>query len=128
MNPLRVALAFVVAALCPTVQIAASLHEAVVRHVVCAEHGELTHVSAVEATLPEGTAQDAVPSATGDHSSSEHEHCLQVGMVRNVRPQPALTASRAPEVLTRGLGEPAHYVAPGTRLLLCAPKTSPPSV
>jgi hypothetical protein len=121
-----VALAFALAALCPAGQLAASLHEGMVRHVICADHGELTHVTSTAAAPSSSTAPDA-PGIEADTSSSEHEHCPQVGMLSRARPQPVRTVSAAPEVLARALGEPARYVAPGTRLLLCAPKTSPPT-
>ena len=122
-SPSRVVLALVVALLGGTEQIIASVHEASVRHVICAEHGEITHVSAsAGASAPAARAT----VVEGSSSSEEHEHCLQAALQSPRQSPPIVSQGVAPALVASALGEPAQYTAPGTRILLSAPKTSPP--
>jgi hypothetical protein len=117
-------LVLVLAALFPAGQVVALVHETSVRHVVCADHGELTHASGAGQVARDG--EHDAPAVRADGSSTSHEHCAQAGVVTQFSPQLPPVASAAPQVIARALGEPVRYVAPGTRLLLTAPKTSPP--
>lgn len=134
---LRVFAAALVAAV-GIAQMSASWHEANVRHVRCAEHGEAIDV---------GVHSDARPSATGDHANSaefaeraqiegtpsteavSHDHCSVVFAFRaSARAQLLRLATRLipPPVVVRGTSEPAPR--PGRAFVLAsAPKTSPPS-
>jgi hypothetical protein len=125
-SPSRVVLVVFLALLCPAGRIIASLHEATVRHVICAEHGELAHLSS---NGPEAgaTPPSKAPAARGQNTSVDHEHCQQAGVLTRQASTVVLKEAAAPAMVVRaGLGEPARYIAPGTRLLLSAPKTSPP--
>jgi hypothetical protein len=137
---LRVFAAALVAAL-GFAQMSASWHEANVRHVRCAEHGEAVDV---------GVHSDARPSATREHANSaagaeraelaeiegtpsteavSHDHCSVVFAFRaSARAQLLRLATRLipPPVVVRGTSEPAPR--PGRAFVLAsAPKTSPPS-
>ena len=107
-------------------------HELTVRHVRCAEHGELTHVAAmaaapVEATLWHRTndALRARAAETGD----AHEHCGVAFTIEgsSCTPSTGGTSNVAPP-------PPAPRPAPAAVcwrerafVLASAPKTSPPS-
>ena len=119
-------LAVVVAA--SLAQFAALSHEMTVRHIRCAEHGELTHVasSASEAAATAADVGRAVrPHTTG--LADAHEHCgraLLLTAGATISP-PALSGELAPP--------PAAPVPTAPRLargrdtaLAAAPKTSPP--
>ena len=117
-------------------QLSASWHEANVRHVRCAEHGEAIDV---------GVHSDVGLSATHDHADRaerakieaadstaavSHDHCSVVFAFRaSARAQLLRLATRLipPPVVVRGTSEPAPR--PGRAFVLAsAPKTSPPSV
>jgi len=106
-----------------------SWHEASVRHVRCAEHGELTHV-AVGGVVDTHRAGDAQQSLNrGDAGTpAGHEHCDFTFLVQGNAHSPAVrtTVRTLPPsvVATR----PALVLpAPGRAFLLAsAPKTSPP--
>ena len=126
-SPSRTLLALFISLVCPTGQIIASLHEASVRHVICAEHGELAHVGASGVADAASARTDNSASVRGEASETSHEHCPHAGVLRRQRTLDAPQVGLAPVlVLTAAVGEPARYVAPSTRLLLSAPKTSPP--
>lgn len=114
-------------------QFSASWHEASVRHVRCAEHGEMTHVAAL--------ANDGAPSAhvlTTDDAltaselttTAEHDHCTVAFSFRgNAQSRLLRLAVRfsPPPAIVRAVGAPAPR--PGRAFVLAAaPKTSPPSV
>ena len=131
-RPLHIVLSFLLAVLCPVWQIGASIHEAAVRHVVCADHGEMTH--AAPSPGHRSSSHDSGPASRqagveGDQSGigHEHEHCPFSGLLRRQASIPTLAASLTTLTFeSPAFGEPTIYVAPGTRLLLNAPKTSPP--
>jgi hypothetical protein len=115
-----------VSALCLTGQLLAVAHEATQRHVVCAEHGEVTHVSSVSASSTDrdrNNVINAVPEA-----APGHDHCGFVARVsRRQADQPILVVSAAPEPGPRPQPTPAPVVEPQTELiLLSAPKIAPP--
>jgi hypothetical protein len=131
-GPIRAArwLAVVLIAVIGLGPIASSRHELTVRHVICAEHGELTDVP---------TARGFGVIATRSSSSVEgqptavlegHEHCASGFIVRG-RTQPSVVRSfvrfTPPPSVVRDLDAPA--TSPGRAFVLAsAPKTSPPSV
>ena len=104
-------------------------HELTVRHVRCAEHGELTHVpisAAAPVTAHPMSSEPAVQGRPGD-SVDAHEHCglaftlegSEATPIRNISgvlpPPPPVPAPPAP-CLQSGR----------TVALSAAPKTSPP--
>jgi hypothetical protein len=118
-------LAVVVAA--SLAQFAALSHEMTVRHIRCAEHGELTHVasSGGEAVAAVDLGRAVRPHTTG--VADAHEHCGRALLLTagpTVSP-PALSGELTPP--------PAAPVPTAPRLargrdtaLAAAPKTSPP--
>lgn len=123
-------LAVALVALIGVAPISTSWHELTVRHVVCAEHGELTHVPASPAggVTPrrDFSAAEGQPVETPDG----HEHCASGFIVRG---RVCLTVVRSvvrytpPPVVVRDDGAP--LACPGRSFVLAsAPKTSPPTV
>lgn len=111
-------------------QFAALSHEMTVRHIRCAEHGELTHVVSARGDLSAGTAE--LGRALRPHAAEvadAHEHCGRALLVTAgaVLSPPAISGELAPP--------PAVPVPIAPRLargravaLAAAPKTSPPRV
>lgn len=102
-------------------------HEIAVRHVRCAEHGELTHVplafAAASAKLPGFT----VVRADEEGGAGEHDHCVTALTLQTGVASPALPASAKAAPPLASL--PPERAAPPRRrafLLAAAPKTSPP--
>ncbi len=56
-------------------------HRAAVGHVICAEHGELTHVAEAAAPSTSSTWDGAPRVVPSDHGAAAHEHCA-LGCVR----------------------------------------------
>ena len=110
-------------------QFSSAWHEATVRHVRCAEHGELTDVAAAspQATVP-ANARATIESSAGV-TSAGHDHCsLVVAFRRNADVQVVRVAKHF-ETLSLAL-RPASDLAPRPGrafILACAPKTSPPA-
>jgi hypothetical protein len=116
-------------------QFLASWHEANVRHVQCAEHGEAIDVGVV------GVVSDLGPSRASNRANSTgmegadsgdavlHDHCSVLFALRaGTRAELVRQATRLelPPVVVRPASEPAPR--PGrTFVLASAPKTSPPS-
>jgi hypothetical protein len=116
-------------------QLSASWHEASVRHVQCAEHGEAIDVG-VHSDLGASARRDHAESAAGTKiegadstEAASHDHCSVVFAFRaSARTQLLRLATRLipPPVVVRGTSEPAPR--PGRAFVLAsAPKTSPPS-
>jgi hypothetical protein len=114
----------------------ATSHDVAIRHVLCAEHGEVTHVAPARADAaapPSASARLARPSAAvpaGRRAPCEHEHCAVASALRDgadppparaavcfVPPPPTASAPRTDVVPARGR----------SRVLASAPKTSPPA-
>jgi hypothetical protein len=114
-------------------QLVASWHETAVRHVLCADHGELTHVTVASQPLGREQLVDS-PLSTATTQETEtadaHEHCAVAFLVRigTAAPRPpAATRYTPPAQATRR----TPVIAPcpeRTVVLASAPKTSPPSV
>ena len=109
--------------------IANSWHELTVRHVRCAEHGELTHVPTSSGFVVLATPTHASVGGQDIAAADAHEHCsggfivgkkVDVSIIRSpVRWTP-------PPSIARETHAPAPR--PGRAFLLAsAPKTSPPS-
>jgi len=121
------------AALCSLAgQLGAVAHFAVVRHGVCATHGEAVHVARGlhgRAAHPHDHAANASSQASEGEPDHEHDHCLVAARLREaaIAPQPRLeppgqaaeSCSAAPHVVQgASLG--------GIAALALAPKNSPP--
>ena len=113
-------------------QLAASWHEVAVRHVRCADHGELTHVTIAEPSVAGRAGQlSSLPSASSEETGAAdaHEHCALALIVRagTEGPRaPIATRFSPPETVTHQA--PTVVPRPGrTVVLASAPKTSPPS-
>jgi hypothetical protein len=112
--------AFVVA------QLVGFAHLAVERHEVCHEHGEVHHVDLTSAETDRDLSGPAVSPSEGEVS---HEHCgLTLFHRQSARPELAAdtptTRVLAPE---RGLVRDSGGIERSVRLLLQAPKQSPPA-
>lgn len=119
--------------LCLLGQVSSSLHMLLVRHVRCAEHGELVHAeehqngahAAVHAAGVPGGPSLRASEGDGDHG---HDHCLVWSDRRKLALLPA--AIPAPRVPIEG--EAPFSLRPVAsvhrlRLYAYAPKTSPPA-
>jgi hypothetical protein len=108
-------------------------HEVTVRHVRCAEHGELTHVAALAIDLPTPTlgARRTVAAwrPQAGETTDAHEHCATAFTVAGGSAPPVV------RVAVRFTPPPSVYraasvaVPPIARafVLASAPKTSPPT-
>ena len=126
---LAVALVAIVAA----APLARSFHEITVRHVRCAEHGELTHVHVAAATERDAASTRAASSSVAESRETDsidgHEHCASAVVVR-ARLDVAIVRTpvrfEPPPAVVREV--PRASTRPGrTCVLASAPKTSPPS-
>ena len=113
-------------------QLSSAWHEASVRHVQCAEHGEAIDVGVVASVASPARDRAASGGMEGADSAetSSHDHCAVVLAFRaSARAKPVRLATRfePPPVVVRPASEPAQR--PGRAVVLAsAPKTSPPSV
>jgi hypothetical protein len=112
-------------------QLSSAWHEASVRHVQCAEHGEAIDVGVVAsaaAPVRDGAARAGMEGADSAETTS-HDHCSVVLSYRaSARAKLVRLATRfePPPVVVRPAGDPAPR--PGRAFVLAsAPKTSPPS-
>lgn len=109
--------------------IASSWHELTVRHVRCAEHGELTHVRASHGLTPAPARGDAAAEGQATELADGHDHCSNDCLVRDrlhVSVIRTLVRFTPPPAVARQVREIA--VSPGRAFVLSsAPKTSPPS-
>lgn len=111
--------------------IANTLHHALVRHAICALHGEYIHVDEARAIAHPATKDQGQPAARDDAGRTAHEHddcaipvvstdrALQTSQSEALRVVPA-SFSPSPEVAL------AEAPLPALRLYLIAPKNSPP--
>jgi len=113
-------------------QFSAAWHEASVRHVQCAEHGEAIDVGVVPSVaspVRDRAANAAMEEADGAETTS-HDHCsLGLTFRASARARLVRLATRfeLPPVVVRPASEPTRR--PGRAFVLAsAPKTSPPSV
>jgi hypothetical protein len=110
--------------------IASSRHELTVRHVRCAEHGELTHVQASQGLSVEPPRRFSSVENEGTDRVDGHDHCTNEFLVRGrlvVSIIRSLVRYTPPPAVARDVRDTA-VVTPGRAFLLAsAPKTSPPS-
>ena len=111
-------------------QLLASWHEAGVRHVRYAEHGEMVDVEASHGPVfNDGRTTEPTVEGAETATPSEHEHCAVALALRgNAQIQVVRASVRlvAPPVSVRPAVDPAPR--PGRAFVLAsAPKTSPPS-
>lgn len=110
-------------------QLAPAGHDLLVRHVVCAEHGERTHASSTGAGASDEElaplASDALTAARDASRADEHEHCRTVVLRgRGVRTHAEVAVRRAPPATATPFErDPAP---PSIAILRLAPKSSPP--
>jgi hypothetical protein len=113
-------------------QLSASWHEASVRHVQCAEHGEAIDVGIVSDLGPSPTRHSATSTGLEGADSTDttlHEHCSVLLVFRgSTRAQLVIQAIRfaPPPVVVRPASEPTRRSGRAF-VLASAPKTSPPA-
>jgi hypothetical protein len=109
--------------------IAIARHELTIRHVRCAEHGELTHVRTTRGTVAAPVRELASVQGDDADAARGHDHCSRGFLVRaRVESSIVRTLVRhtPPAAVTREVRE--TVVIPGRAFVLAsAPKTSPPS-
>jgi hypothetical protein len=110
-------------------QVLPALHHLTARHVVCAEHGELTHASGseVEASSEPRSADPALRAAAT--AEDEHEHCAvpALGSSPGVAPGDAAVACLTLEESAPRLGAGFTHAESSLPLLAVAPKLAPPA-
>jgi hypothetical protein len=115
-------------------QIAAFAHEATTRHVVCSEHGELLEASAPSST--HSASSESVDSdharwigIDGDGSSGPHEDCAIARALRQTTDtlHASIHIGATTFIATSAAPPPIDCSFAFDRLLLIAPKTSPPA-
>jgi hypothetical protein len=122
-------LAVALVAVVGTAPIASTWHEMTVRHVVCAEHGEMTHVPASQGleVTPIRDFASAQRQQTETHDG--HEHCASGFIVRgraHLSVVRSVVRYTPPPTVVRDVSVP--LACPGRSFVLAsAPKTSPPS-
>lgn len=130
-------LVMLVAMLSAALQLGSAAHFVLVRHTVCSEHGELVHAGEAHAGshagLPSAGDDPTLDEAAAVDEGHEHDHC-----VTSDARQASLSFSRcvlwpeAARALPADADPPARCDAaerlPSARILLFAPKNSPPSV
>jgi len=104
-------------------------HEALTRHVVCSDHGDLVHVADVgdHHAASEGSRSE-VPTLHGaDPAGDEHDHCPFLVSLRqdDVFEAPIVPTALGPAV--RGDAPTASPRVSGVPLFRLAPKQSPPA-
>jgi hypothetical protein len=112
-------------------QLASFAHLVLVRHVTCAEHGELIEVGrehAVAVVTPHAAGAGIASAATGE--THGHDHCLLAPMRRDRVALGAPNALDCEHVDAYGtIGRVvARQVPPPIAVILLAPKSSPPRV
>ncbi|HZS40257.1 MAG TPA: hypothetical protein VFF06_25675 [Polyangia bacterium] len=113
-------------------QLGSVFHLAAVKHVECAEHGELVEVASDFAPARAVTAADSrTASIRGEYALAHgHDHCPLAACRRERVRSEARTTLLAPSlqeqsaVLTAGRSAPAPAIA----ILDLAPKNSPPAI
>lgn len=110
-------------------QFSTSWHEATVQHVICAEHGELTHVSRVDTGAPVQALGRAAIKGADLEMADAHEHCGFVFAPASSPPSPIVRVAvkfEPPAAVRETRAAPAPH--PGRAFVLAsAPKTSPPT-
>ncbi len=111
-------------------QLSSFAHLVLVRHVTCAEHGDMIEVGrerVIAAAATERAAEDSVAAASPAESHG-HEHCLVAPMRRDrlaSRAGAVLDSSHIDAYGTIGVAR-SETIAPAIAVLVLAPKNSPP--
>jgi hypothetical protein len=125
--------AFTISVVCLVAQLLAVAHEATERHVICAEHGELSHLRpsagpAGPLSLEGKRARSRAVADAALTESAAHEHCAFLLSARRERGKPILLVAPAPEPALPPTPRAAPIIAaPAERILLSAPKIAPPA-
>ncbi len=110
-------------------QFSESWHEMTVRHVLCAEHGELMHVASQSHRGPVQALRHDVIESANTETVEAHEHCGFVFSLQSSAPSPIIRVAvryEPPRAATHRPADPA--LPPGRAFVLAsAPKTSPPA-
>jgi hypothetical protein len=124
-----------IAGLCLVAQAFALVHLFAVRHVRCAEHGEMVHVEGAAGGRAERWRHQAEPSDAATLSASglaveahQDDHCMALSERRDLRTDAVKQVSASPQVLgevTATYREPRLLDRPIYRL---TPKLSPPAM
>lgn len=113
-------------------QVLPALHHLTTRHAVCAEHGELTHLSGAEA---EAEAEGSSEPSSADPTlravatvEDEHEHCAvpALGSSPALAPGDAVASCLTLEASAPLLGAGSTRAESSLPILAVAPKLAPP--
>ena len=112
-------------------QLSSFAHLGLVRHVTCAEHGELIEVGHNQpraAMAPAAEQATAVLTASSSSDTHGHDHCLLAPMRRDRAMLGTPTVLDSTHVGAYGtIGRfPVSEVPPAIAVILLAPKNSPP--
>lgn len=109
-------------------QFATSWHETTVQHLVCAEHGELTHVPSIPTGAPTRALRRSGIHPADPETVDTHEHCGFLFAPESSTPSPVVRVAvkfEPPPTVAQTPAAPAPD--PGRAFVLAsAPKTSPP--
>jgi hypothetical protein len=111
-------------------QVLPALHHLTTRHAVCAEHGELTHLSGAEAEA-EGSSEPSSADPTLRAVATvedEHEHCAvpALGSSPALAPGDAVASCLTLEASAPLLGAGSTRAESSLPILAVAPKLAPP--
>lgn len=111
-------------------QVLPALHHLTTRHAVCAEHGELTHLSGAEAEA-EGSSEPSSADPTLRAVATvedEHEHCAvpALGSSPALAPGDAVASCLTLEASAPRLGAGSTRAESSLPILAVAPKLAPP--
>lgn len=123
------ALALLLAAVAFCAPLFTAWHDAMVQHVRCAEHGELTHVNALHSHNGKaGGARSSLQTEENTNLSDVDRHCGVAFVLRGGAPAPVVQSVAGYQPPPAPVG-PVDFVVPRARLfvLASAPKTSPPA-
>jgi hypothetical protein len=104
-------------------------HAALVRHVLCAEHGEPVHADGVASDV-DGVATATVavvPAASAAASPDKHDHCKILGGTSRIAPRERALALLLPIDGGTRIASGDATIAPSVALFRLAPKNSPPA-
>lgn len=112
-------------------QLASFAHLVLVRHVTCAEHGEMIEIGSAATSVAVTTPREAAPAmraATSPAAAHDHEHCLISPMRRDRLAATASVWQEAARVDADDAIGVTHdrAVPPPIAAIILAPKSSPP--
>ena len=103
-------------------------HAALVRHAVCAEHGEPVHAGSAGAGAAVTTADRhaVVPADSAAAAPDEHDHCKLLAGTSRIAPRERGLATRLSTTGDAGVAARDTIVPPSVARFRLAPKNSPP--